>query len=212
MRYLIFTLVCGLLTSGSAATVSLDLKVMDSTLAKIAVHAQNFPPHFSGAAEREQTMKDLFAALKILDAAVVEYPGNPELLFRDGFANAMGQHLDVPGCDQKFIAAFEEFLKLKPNDRKGNFLYGGFLASTATHQAQSIKYLVKAVELGETDAHYTLAFVYLSQMDKAKAISHLRQYAKANPGEANGIEAKIAQIEEAKIHLTKKPPVSDSPR
>src|SRR3954471_8284292 len=166
MRNLILTLICGFLTTSRAAEVTLDLRAMDERLEKIAAHAQNFPPSFSTVAERKQTEVELKAVIKVLDAAVAQYHDNPELLFRDGYANAMGQHLDIPGCDEQFTKSFEQFLKLKPNDKRGNFLYGGFLASTAAHQKVSILYLKKAIELGETDAHYTLAFVYLSQQNK----------------------------------------------
>ena len=208
MCNLLITLICLLATSGSSAEVTLDLKAMDATLEKIAAHAQNFPPTFSSAPERKQTEKDLKAAIKVLDAAVVQFHDNPELLFRDGYANAMGQHLDIPGCDQQFIKAFEQFLKLKPNDKKGNFFYGGFLAATATRQKDSIPYLNKSIELGVTDAHYTLSFVYLSQKNKEQALFHLKEYAKANPDEAAGINAKIAEIKEANIHIIHKAPPS----
>jgi len=210
MQYSIITLICFIITTSFAADVSLDLKAMDATLEKIAIHAQNFPPRFSDAAEREQTEKDLKAAITVLDAAVAQFHDNSELLFRDGYANAMGQHLDIPGCDQQFIKAFDQFLKLKPNDRHGNFLYGGFLAGTATHQKDSIPYLNKAIELGESDAHYTLAFVYLCQENKAQAIDHLKAYAKANPAEAVTINAKIAHIEEAKIRIKREAPPSSN--
>ena len=195
-----------LLSFATACTPSIDLKKMDATLAKIAVHAQNFPPTFSSATEREQVEKDLKAAIKVLDVAVAQHPDDPELLFRDGFANAMGQHLDYPGCDQKFINAFERFLKLKPNDRNGNFLYGGFLAGTATRRDDSIPYLNKAIALGEPDAHYTLAFVYLTQQNKEKAIEHFKEYAKAYPNEAAAIDAKIASFKDAKFNIINKAP------
>jgi tetratricopeptide (TPR) repeat protein len=201
MRTLIITLTSVLLTTAFSAEVSLDLKAMDATLERIAVHAKNFPPKFSNDAERRQTEKDLKAAIKVLDAAVAQYPDNAELWFQDGYANAMGQHLDIPGCDQQFMKAFERFLKLKPNDRSGNFLYGGFLAGTAALQKESIPYLNKAIELGEMDAHYTLAFVYVCQKNKEQAISHLRAYAKAYPDEAAAVNAKIEGLKEANIRI-----------
>ena len=206
MRYLTITLVCFLVVTGFSAEVSLDLKVMDATLERIAAHAQSFPPTFSNAAERKQTEQDLKAAIKVLDAAVAQYPNSPELLFRDGYANAMGQHLDIPGCDRQFIKSFEQFLKLKPNDKKGNFLYGGFLAGTATREKDCIPYLSKAIELGEPDAHYALAFFYLTQQNKEQAIHHLTEYAKAYPDEAAGINAKIAAIKEANIKVKHEAP------
>lgn len=209
MLRLTLTLLCACVATAFSADVSLDLGEMDVILEKVAPHAMGYPPTFANAAERAQTETDLKAAIKVLDAAVAQYPHTPELLFRDGFANALGHHLDIPGCDQQFIKSFEEFLKLKPNDKRGNFLYGGFLAGTATRQKDCVPYLNKAIELGEPDAHYTLGFFYLAQQDKEKAIYHLTEYAKAYPDQAAQINAKIAAIKEANFKVKHEPPASN---
>lgn len=188
------------------AQVDLSLNSMDATLSKIAVHAQSYPPTFASSAERRQTELDLKGAIAILDAAVVQFPTEPDLWFRDGYANLMGHNLDFPGCDKQCIKAFKRLLELRPNDPKGNFYFGGFLASTATRQKECVPYLKKAIDLGVTDAHYALAFYYLTQKDKQNALYHLKQYAKANPDE-KGIKAKIKNVEDAdiSIHHTKPP-------
>jgi len=201
IQYLLVCFAGALLTTNFAAEVSLSLREMDATLERIAAHTRDYPPRFSNNTEREQIEKDLRAAIKVLDAAVLEYPDQPELWFRDGYANALGHNLDFAGCDQKFIKAFEQFLKLKPDDRKGNFLYGGFLAGTATRQKDSIPYLEKAIQLGEPGAHYTLAFVYIVQRNKEEAIKHLKAYAEAFPEEAASINAKIENLKQANIVL-----------
>ena len=204
-RLLLIIFIACLAIPASAKEVEFTLKSIDAALAKIAPHAQNFPPTFASVAERKQTEADLRNLLKMLDAAIVQIPNNPDLLFRDAFANAMGHNLDFEGCSSKCIAAYEQFLKLKPDDPKGNFYYGGFLASTATRRQDSIKYLEKALSLGVTDAHYTLAFVYLGQSDKQKALLHLKKYAEANPGET-WIKEMITQVEQSNIKIHNEPP------
>ncbi|QYM78721.1 hypothetical protein K0B96_15675 [Horticoccus luteus] len=205
MRSIFLTVVLIAVTGLSAKEVSLSLKSIDSTLSVIAPHAQDFPPSFSSVAERRQIEAQLRELLVMLDAAVAQYPDNPELLFRDGFANAMGHNLDFEGCAQKYFKAFDRLLELKPNDSRANFYYGAFLSATAARQKDSIAYLEKALALGVTDAHYTLAFVYLSQGDKAKALSHLREYAKLHPDEP-AIVQKISEIENARIEIRHEPP------
>jgi len=204
-RLLLIIFVACLAVPASAKEVEFTLQSIDDTLARIAPHARGFPPTFASVDERKQIEADLRRLLVLLDAAVVQLPNETDLLFRAGFANAMGHNLDFSGCAEKSIAAYEKFLKLKPDDKIGNYYYGGFLAGTATRRQDSIKYLEKALSLGVTDAHYTLAFVYLGQADKQKALLHLKKYAEANPKET-WIKEKIAQVEKAEIRIHNEPP------
>ena len=205
MRSLLIGLAACIAVACSAKEVSLSLKSIDASLSKIAPHAQDFPPRFSSVAERKQIEAELRDLLTMLDAAVGQYPNDPEILFRDGFANAMGHNLDFDGCAPRYFKAFDRLLELKPEDKRANFYYGAFLAGTAARQKDSIVYLEKAVALGVSDAHYTLAFVYLSQSDKPKALLHLREYAKLHP-EDQSIAQKISEIEHAQIEIHRGPP------
>jgi hypothetical protein len=81
---------------------------------------------------------------------------------------------------------------------------------SATRQKGSMPYLNKAIDLGETDAHYTLAIVYLSRGTKEEAIDNLKAYAKASPNEAEGINRKIAKIKEANIKMKHEAPLSSN--
>jgi tetratricopeptide (TPR) repeat protein len=200
MKNVVSILILGFAGVVTAAEVDLSLNSMDATLSKVAAHAQSYPPNFSSASERQQIERVLKSAIVVLDAAVVQYPAEADLWFRDGYANAMGHNLDFPGCDRQFVKAFKRFLALRPNDKKGNFYFGAFLAGTAGGQKDCVPYLKKAIDLGVTDAHYALAFYYLSQKDKQNALYHLRQYAKANPNE-KGIDAKIKEVECADIKV-----------
>lgn len=200
----ILTIVC-LLSAVvlSAKEVSLSLDSIDATLAEVAPHAKNFPPEFSSVAERKRVESDLRDLLVLLDAAVVQYPDEPELLFRDGFANAMGHNLDFEGCAEKYSAAFDRLLRLKPEDKKANFYYGAFLSATATRRKDSIRYLEKAVSLGVTDAHYTLASVYISFGDQTNALRHFKEYSKLHPDDT-GVRKWISDIEGGEIRIVQK--------
>lgn len=205
MRTIIIVLLLCLARSVSAKEVSVSLSSIDAELSAIAPHAKDFPPRFSSAAERKQIEARLRELLTLLDAAVAQHPDEPELLFRSGFANAMGHNLDFDGCAPKYYKAFDRLLELKPEDPRANFYYGAFLAGTAARQKDSSVYLEKAVALGVTDAHYTLAFVYLSQSDKPNALKHLREFARQHPDDQM-IERKIMQIEHAEINVRHSPP------
>ena len=204
-RLLLIVFIAHLAIPVSAKEVEFSLRSIDETLAKIAPHARSFPPTFASVDERKQIEADLRRLLVLLDAAVVQLPNETDLLFRAGFANAMGHNLDFDGCAEKSIDAYEKFLKHKPDDKNGNYYYGGFLASTSTRRQDSIKYLEKALSLGVTDAHYTLAFVYLGQANKQKALLHLKKYAEANPNEA-WIKEMIKKVEQSNIKIHNKPP------
>ncbi|MFA5264062.1 MAG: hypothetical protein WC378_09545 [Opitutaceae bacterium] len=180
MRHLIVILLLLFSSEVSAKDLSVSFKSIDDDLSKIAVHAQEFPPRFASVAERKQTETDLRRLLTILDAAVAQHPDDPEILFRDGFANAMGHNLDFTDCAPKCTKAFDRLLKLQPEDKRANYFYGAFLAATV-RQKDSVRYLEKALALGMSDAHYTLAFVYISQGDRPKALLHLKEYIKVHP-------------------------------
>jgi hypothetical protein len=51
------------------------------------------------------------------------------LLFRDGFANAMGHNLDFRGCADRAIRSYERLIELQPENRIAHFYLGGFLAT-----------------------------------------------------------------------------------
>jgi tetratricopeptide (TPR) repeat protein len=205
MRSLLFVIAALAGSAGFSAEVSFSLRSFDTALAKIANHAQEFPPRFTSTAERKQIEADLRDLLTTLNAAVIQYPDDPEILFRDGFANAMGHNLNFEGCAVKYFKAFDRLLELKPDDKRANYNYGAFLVATAARQKDGVMYLEKALALGVFDAHYTLGFAYLVQGDKPKALLHFKEYAKLHP-ENDQLKRNIAEIEQATIRIVSGPP------
>jgi tetratricopeptide (TPR) repeat protein len=186
-----------------AAEVTMSRSDVDRLLSEIAPHAQQLPLRFSSDSERIEEEKKLRRLLVFLDAATAQYPGEPELLLRAGIANSMGHNLDFPGCSDKAISAFEALLKLQPDSKSGNFYYGAFLAGTDTLRLKSIPYLEKAVSLGVSDAHYTEAFVYLSQQDKVHALAELSKYLSDNPADESAAALR-RNLEHGDVSITEK--------
>ena len=118
--------------------------------------------------------------LEFLDAASAEYPDNPAILFRQAFANGMGHNLDFPGCAEKAIEAYERVIDIEPENQRANYYYGAFLSGTTLFK-KSIPYLEKAIQLGETDAHYTLAFVYIKLGNPKMALPEFKAYLVSDP-------------------------------
>ena len=158
-----------------------ELASIDAAISRVSTHAKNYPPKFASDSERKHIEAELTAVLTSLDAALKEHPDNPGLLFRSGFANAMGHNLDFRGCPEQCMKSYEKLLELEPENPNANFYYGQFLASTAAHQKESIQYLEKALAVGMTDSHYTLGLVLLTQGNKKAALKHLHEYARLNP-------------------------------
>ncbi len=194
--------------AGASSKHVAELQSFDATLGKIAGHARDYPPKFASDTERKEIEGELRQTIASLAAALGQHPDDPQLLFLDGFANAMGHNLDFPGCAKRCMASYERLLELQPYNGKACFYYGGFLASTATEQKKSISYLERAIALGVTDAHYTLGVALLVQGDKKGALEHLREYSRLNPTDKK-VKTFIEQVETAELKVIKtgeKPP------
>jgi len=179
--------------------VSIRTSEIDQSLSEIAPHAEQLPLHFASTQERIEVEAKLKQLLVMLDAAILEYPAEPQLLLRDAVGNGFGHNMGCPDCGEKAIAAYEHLLKLQPDSKIGNWRYGAFLAQTAERE-KSIPYLQKAASLGIEDAHYTAAMVFISLNDQASARVELKQYLKAYPKdkEAKGL---LTDIEHGDLHI-----------
>jgi len=202
-RCLLAAVILSAVPSSWAAEVTMSISEIDRVLSEIAPHAQQYPLHFSSDSERIEVEEKLRRLLVFLDAATAQFPGEPELLLRDGIANSMGHNLDSPGCSDKAIVAFEALLKLQPDSKSGNFYYGAFMAGTDTLRSKSIPYLEKAASLGVSGAHYTEAYVYLSLQDKVHALAELRKYLRDNPADESAAALR-RDLEHGDVSITEK--------
>src|SRR5258706_4302319 len=179
MRVPVFV-VLFLLSLCASAGESFTLKAIDASLTDIAEHARQYPLRFESEAQRGQIESELLHDLYLLDKAVISYPDNTDILRRAAFANAMGHNLDLPGCAEKAVQSYEHLLQINPADANANYYYGLFLSGTKLFE-KSPPYLKKAIELGEPQAHYALAFVYIMQGDPKKALPEFLEYLKVDP-------------------------------
>jgi tetratricopeptide (TPR) repeat protein len=179
--------------------VSLRRSEIDQALAEIAPHAEQLPLHFASTQERLDVEAKLKELLLALDAGVLEYPDDADLLLRDAVGNGFGHNMGCPDCGEKAIAAYDRLLQLQPESKFANWRYGSFLAQTAVRE-KSIPYLQKAASLGMDEAHYTAATVFISLNDQAHAKTELKQYVKAFPKDkaAKGL---LADMEHGDLHI-----------
>ncbi len=159
----------------------IDFSIMDQISDRIAIHAREYPPTFKNSKQEKEVKNELEKIFKFLDVFVTDGLKDPSMLIRIGFFHSMGHNLDFSGSAEKAIKAFEKLLKLEPNNPRGNYLYGMFLSSTEAHYYDSIKYLEKALELGVTDAKYTLGLIYLRSGKTETGVKYLEEYSKQYP-------------------------------
>ena len=153
-----------------------DLKAIDSALAEVAMHAQNYPPRFASDEEREKTEVILRTTLSELDTALANQPDDRDLLMRAGMAHAMGHNLDFAGSAKRCAEVFDHLLAMNTNDGWTHLHYGVFLSGSG-QQKQGVEHLGKALALGVKEANYPLAIAYLTLEDPVNALLYMKRYA-----------------------------------
>jgi tetratricopeptide (TPR) repeat protein len=196
MRHLLAIVAVLLFAAFDASAATLDQASAEKFINELAPHARYYPPQFESPAQRELMLAQLREMLPSINAASDLDPEDPRLLFLKAYANSMGHNLDLSGCAQLAIRAYGELIALRPQFRQAYYYFGGFLAGTKFF-ADSIPYLQKAIQLGETDAHYTLALVYLMQKDAPAAVAQFKTYLLTNPDNALALKL-VAAIESGK--------------
>jgi tetratricopeptide (TPR) repeat protein len=196
MRRLLAILALLLLAAFDAKAAAFDQASAEKFINELAPHARYYPPQFESTAQREQMLAQLREMLPSINAASDLDPEDPRLLFLKAFANSMGHNLDLSGCGQLAMRTYGELIALRPQFRQAYYYFGGFLAGTKFFAA-SIPYLHRAIQLGETDAHYTLGIVYLMQKDARAAVAQLKAYLLKNPDDAIALKL-VTAIENGK--------------
>lgn len=198
-RLLVISALLFFATFGARAA-SFNQESAEKFINELATHAHDYPPRFDSPAQGDRMRKQLSDMLPSINAASERAPQDPKLMFMKAYANSMGHNLDLPGCAELAVASYTELIALQPKFGRAYFHLGGFLASTG-HGADSIPFLLKAIELGETGAHYTLGFMYLMQGDKRYALVHLKTYLESKPDDAMARKV-VADLETGKESVT----------
>ena len=112
---------------------------------------------------------------------------------------SVSHNLDIEGATQKAVDAFERLLDKDPENAKGHYHYGVFLAGTTTMTKKSLPHLEKALKLGVGNAEYSLGLAYLLLGNNAEALRYLQAFLARHPDDAatkNMVEAiEAGQVE-----------------
>jgi tetratricopeptide (TPR) repeat protein len=188
------------LHSVKAAAAEISFAQVENFLNKLTPHALQYPTTFDSKSQHDQYLKKLTVILSQMDAALPNLQNDKNFLFQYSLANSMGHNLDIEGCAEKSISGYSRLLVLSPNDRRANYYFGSFLSTTTLYE-ESTPFLLKAIELGEQDAHYTLAFIYIKEGKQKEALSEFKAYLKVKPDNqtaqkmVNDIEKNILNVD-----------------
>lgn len=137
----------------------------------------------------------------MLDVLINVPNPNPELLVRAGYLNSIGHNLGIAGSASKANAIFQRLLAAVPDDPRGNYMYGTFLAGAGKSQ-EALPYLVKALELGVADAAYSLGMTHLALGDGEQALTHLEDYKRRKPADTS-VDAILNAVRNGKIEINR---------
>lgn len=160
---------------------SVDMRVIDYYISRIAFYAKEYPPKFKNKEEQDEVINKLEQLIGLLEIIGENQQNNPEFLARAAFANSMGHNVDLEGAAEKSGAYYEKLLRITPESPIANYHYGMFLSGTRKYHFDSIPYLEKALKLGQEDARYTLGLLYYEQGEKEKGMLMLEKYSMDNP-------------------------------
>ena len=189
--------------SPSGKKYGIDVEYLDQMLRDLATHGQNYPPRFDTPEDQKRAVHDAMMLSGMVDIMVNGPNPNAELLWRAAFLNSMGHNLGIAGSAEKASTYFEKLLSAAPEDPRGNYLYGTFLAG-AGQPKKALPYLQKALSLGVPPAAYALGMTYLSLGDKEKALENLEAYQRSNPDDPNTAKI-IDAIKSGKLKLNSSP-------
>jgi len=141
---------------------------------------KQYPPHFKSEADQKQVVDVTRRVVSELDSADIPSLKDQHLLADAAFIYAMAYNVNLDTGPQA-KRTFEQAIALKPDDRRSNYLFGMFLASTKRFHFESLAYLEKANALGEKDAQFTIGLLLVEKGEKDKGLAILEAYAKEHP-------------------------------
>lgn len=188
------------LHSLQSTAAEFQLAHIDRFLNELSPHALRYPTNFESKSQYDKYSKNLTDILSQMDSMLPKFQRDTEFLFQYSLANSMGHNMDIPGAAEKSISGYSQLLALAPNDKRANYYFGSFLSATTLYE-ESPPFLLKAIELGEEEAHYTLAFIYIKEGKQSEALSEFKAYLKVNPDHetakkmVSDIEKKVLDVD-----------------
>jgi tetratricopeptide (TPR) repeat protein len=166
--------------SVSGPAGQLDPALVAKFVAWVEPSIKQYPPRFNDKAMQKQVTEATRHVVSELDAADLSSSNNQELVTNAAFIYAMAYNIDL-GTAPKAKRTFELAIALNPDDRRANYLFGMFLASTKKLHSDALRYLERADELGEKDAQFTIGLLLVEKGEKEKGLALLESYAKQHP-------------------------------
>jgi tetratricopeptide (TPR) repeat protein len=187
----------------------IDKKLISQVLDDLTAHAKDYPTKFRSKEERARAVRDAKMLQSVFDTLTAKDDTDTQMLFTAAILNGLAHNLDIEGAAQKTVVYYERILHREPENPKGNYYYGNFLAG-ASRPKESLPYLEKALKLGVDQAGYSLGLAYITMGDKAKALEYLESYSKKNP---NNKEAKqlIEELKRGRIKFRVEAPAKTEP-
>jgi tetratricopeptide (TPR) repeat protein len=115
--------------------------------------------------------------------------------------NSIGHNLDISGAAQKANSNFLRLLAIAPENPRGNYRYGTFLAGIGKSK-EALPYLSKALTLGVDDAEYAIGMAHLTLGDKEQALKSLEHYKQRRPNDSN-VDSILDAVRNGKIEFKK---------
>jgi tetratricopeptide (TPR) repeat protein len=167
-------------SAGGNVEYRIDKKLISQVLDDLTAHAKDYPTKFRSKEERARAVRDAKKLQSVFDTLASKDDTDTQILFTAAILNGLAHNLDIEGAAQKAVIYYERILHREPENPKGNYYYGTFLAS-ASRPKESLPYLEKALKLGVEQAGFSLGMAHLTMGDEAKALEYLESYSKRNP-------------------------------
>lgn len=149
---------------------------LEQVVEKLAPYIDRYPPKFDSEEQAKEIIEFSQRVVDELSAGELKVAANSATMTNLAFFLAMAHNIDL-GTAPSAYDMFEQALKLDPESRRANYLFGMFLTRTARWRFDGLPYLEKALELGEVHAKYTIGLIYVQLGEKEKGLSILEEYA-----------------------------------
>lgn len=137
----------------------------------IAKESSRSPLFYALLSSLYQEKKDNFSAMAVMEAAVLLYPDNPQLLFEYGLL------LDRNGMNDQAILKMEKVLELQPDHADALNFIGYTWADKNVRLQEALAYIQKAVALKPDNGYIvdSLGWVYYRLGDYPRAVEELER-------------------------------------
>lgn len=180
---------------------TIDLKYFQSRIQELSKPAGMYPTQFDSAEDHETAAKEALVLLEMAQV-ITENQKSPNNLFMAMQAGRIAHNLDIKGAAEQTVAYSTELIDLMPEDSSGYLFLGAFLAETGKFK-EAKPYLDKALEMGNENARWSIALLYLFEGDKDKALEEFKIYQEKVPNDGRTADV-IDAIEKNQVELNHK--------